>query len=169
MDLHEATVVVTGAARGIGRAVAARMVGRGRGTILNMASSGGVGDPHPYSTSYACSKTALVRLTEGLAKELEPHGVKVFAVGPPAILTEMTKFIMNDPGGKQWRPGFEELFTEGRDHPPELVADLVLELLSGRADALSGRFFLATSDFDQIVGHADTIVRDDRMTLRMRW
>ena len=150
------------------RAAARRMVARRRGTIINMASSGGVGDPHPHSTGYASSKTALVRLTEGLAKELEPHGVRAFAVGPPAILTEMTRFIMRDPGGRKWRPGFERIFEEGRGHPPQLVADLVLKLLSGRADRLSGRFFLATCDFDRVVDRIEAILRDDAMTLRMR-
>jgi len=149
------------------RAAAGAMVERRRGYIINIASSGGVSDPHPYSTSYACSKTALVRLTEGLAKELEPHGVKVFAVGPPAILTEMTKFIMTDPGGRKWRPGFEKGFREGRGHPPDLVADLAVKLVSGRADALTGRFFLATRDFDETVRQTDAILRDDLMTLRI--
>lgn len=150
------------------RAVVARMAGRQRGYVINMASSGGVGDPHPYSTSYACSKTALVRLTEGLAREVQPHGIKVFVVGPPAILTEMTKFIMRDPGGKKWRPGFERIFQEGRAHPPELVADLVLRLVSGRADALTGRFFLATRDFEETIAQTEVILKNDLMTLRMR-
>ncbi|HJN16349.1 MAG TPA: SDR family NAD(P)-dependent oxidoreductase, partial [Armatimonadota bacterium] len=56
------------------RAVAGRMVARSGGYIINIATTGGVNDPHPYSTSYACSKTALVRLTEALAKEAAPHG-----------------------------------------------------------------------------------------------
>lgn len=149
------------------RAAARRMVERGRGYIINVASSGGVGDAHPYCTSYACSKTALVRLTEGLARELAEHGVKVFAVGPPAILTEMTKFIMTDAGGRTWRPGFGRIFDEGRDHPPELVADLAVRLVSGRADKLSGRFFLATRDFDETVRRADEIVEKDLMALRI--
>ncbi len=150
------------------RAVAKRMVPRGRGYIINVASSGGVGDAHPYSTSYAASKTAQVRLTEGLAKELEPHGVKAFVIGPPAILTEMTRFIMDDPGGRAWRPGFGRIFDEGRDYPPELVADFILKLLSGRADALTGRFFLVTADFERIVAQADRILAEDLLTLRMR-
>jgi len=150
------------------RAVVARMVPRQRGYVICMASSGGVGDPHPYSTSYASSKTALVRFAEGLAREVQLHGIKVFTVGPPAILTEMTKFIMEDAGGRKWRPGFEKIFEQGRGHPPELVADLVLKLVSGRADALTGRFFLATRNFDEIVAETEAILRNDLMTLRMQ-
>jgi len=150
------------------RAVVRRMVERKRGYVINVVSSGGVGDPHPYSTSYASSKAGLMRLTEGLAAEVADHGVKVFAVAPPAILTEMTKFIMDDTGGRRWRPGFGRIFEEGRDHPPELVADLCVKLVSGRADRLTGRYFPATRDFDEIIEETDTILADDRMTLRIR-
>lgn len=150
------------------RAVVKGMVGRGRGYVINVVSSGGVGDPHPYSTSYASSKAGLMRLTEGLAREVEPHGVKVFALAPPAVLTDMTRFIMTDSAGRRWRPGFKKIFEEGRDAPPELVANLAVELTSGRADALSGRYFLATRDLEEIVGRADVILRDDLLTLRIR-
>ena len=150
------------------RAAVKRMVERKRGYVINMASSGGVGDPHPHCTSYASSKAGLVRLTEGLAKEAEPHGIKVFAIGPPAILTDMTRFILDDPAGQRWRPGFADIFSEGRDHPPQLVADLCLNLVSGRADALTGRFFLATRDFDDTIAQTDAIVAADRLALRLR-
>jgi NAD(P)-dependent dehydrogenase (short-subunit alcohol dehydrogenase family) len=149
-------------------AVVGQMMARKRGYVINIVSSGGVGDPHPYSTSYASSKAGLMRLTEGLAAEVAAHGIAVFAVAPPAILTEMTRFIMNDPGGQKWRPTFRTLFERGRDHPPELVADLVIELLSGRADRLSGRYILATEDLEALISQADQIVEQDRWTLRIR-
>lgn len=150
------------------RAVVKGMVERKKGYVINIASSGGVGDPHPYSTSYASSKTGLVRLTEGLAKEVQEHGVKVFAVGPPTVLTEMTRFIMNDPGGKRWRPGFGRIFEEGRGHLPEVVADFILELVSGKADRLTGRYFLPHQALDEIIERTDEIISKDLLTLRMR-
>jgi NAD(P)-dependent dehydrogenase (short-subunit alcohol dehydrogenase family) len=150
------------------RAAVRRMVERRRGYVINMVSSGGVGDPHPYSTSYASSKAGLMRLTEGLAAECKDHGVKVFAVAPPAVDTAMTRFIVEDPGGARWRPEFRKVFEEGGHHPPELVARLCVALVSGRADALSGRYFLATRPFDEIVGQAAAILKHDLMTLRIR-
>lgn len=145
------------------------MVERKRGYVINMVSSGGVLDPHPYSTSYASSKTGLMRLTEGLAKEVEEYGIKVFAVAPPAIFTEMTRFILNDPGGKKWRPNFGNIFEEKKDYPPEIVSDLILKLLSGRADKLSGRYFLPHRDnFEKMVEQADDIIAHDLWTLRIR-
>lgn len=149
------------------RAVIKNMIAKKSGYIINIVSSGGVGDPHPYSTSYACSKTGLMRLTEGLAKEVEEYGIKVFAVAPPAILTEMTKFIMNDPGGKKWRPEFSKIFDEGHDYPPEKVAELIINLLSGKADKLTGRYFGVSQDFDDIIANADEIISKDLLTLRI--
>jgi NAD(P)-dependent dehydrogenase (short-subunit alcohol dehydrogenase family) len=150
------------------RAIVGGMVARQSGYVINVVSSGGVGDPHPYSTSYASSKTGLMRLTEGLAQEVREHGVKVFAVAPPAVLTEMTKFIMNDPGGKKWRPDFDKLFEEGRDSPPQAVAELCVQLVSGRADRLTGRYLLVQRDFEETVGQADEVVAHDLWTLRIR-
>lgn len=144
------------------------MVERGEGYVINIVSTGGLSDPHPHCTSYASSKTGSMRLTEGLAAEVREHGVKVFAVGPPAILTEMTRFILNDEGGKKWRPGFDKFFAEGNDYPPESVADTVAELVSGRADALTGRYFDVRWDLDTLYAEADDILSADRLTLRIR-
>ena len=149
------------------RTVVKGMVARGSGYVVNISTTGGVNDPHPYSTSYACSKTAQLRLTEALAKEAHPHGVKVFAVGPPAILTEMTKFIADDAGGRKWRPGFGAMLEAGRTHPPELVADVVLKLVSGKADRLTGRFFKVTDSFEETVARAEDILANDLLVLRV--
>ena len=144
------------------------MVERGRGCVINVVSSGSVGDPHPYCTSYASSKAGLMRLTEGLAAETCEHGTKVFAVAPPAVLTNMTRFIMDDPGGRKWRPAFRRLLRDGRDTPPERVAETMLVLASGRADQLSGRFIRASDDIDDLIARADEITQGDLLTLRIK-
>lgn len=144
-----------------------RMVERKSGYILNMVSGGGVGDPHPYRTNYATSKAAAMRLTEGLAQEIGPHGVKVFAMAPPAILSEMTKFLMDDPGSKKWNPGFKGFFDRGEDSPIEIVPRLAVNLVSGRADALTGRYFDARMGFDEIMADTEAILEEDKWTLRI--
>lgn len=150
------------------RSVVRTMVPRESGYVVNIVSSGGVGDPHPHSTSYASSKAGLMRMTEGLAKEVGGHGIKVFAVAPPAILTEMTRFIMNDPGGKKWRPGFEHIFEGDRAHPPEMVANFILDLLSGKADKLTGRFLLPHRGLETFLAQEECILANDLLTLRIR-
>ena len=80
----------------------------------------------------------------------------------------MTRFILDDPGGKKWRPGFEQLFEQGQDYPPEAVADLCVKLVSGRADALTGRYLLVSQDLDDILDRVDEILDQDLLTLRIR-
>jgi len=149
------------------RTVARGMVERGRGYILNMVG-GGVNDPHAYTTGYASSKCGVLRLTEGLAREAREHGVKVFAMQPGPVLTAMTRFIMESPEGKKWRPGFKSIFSEGRDLPPEHLAELAVNLVSGEADALTGRYFEANRDFQGIIAQTESILADDSLTLRLR-
>jgi NAD(P)-dependent dehydrogenase (short-subunit alcohol dehydrogenase family) len=151
------------------REAAARMVKRGRGYIINMVSSGGVGDPHAFSTSYASSKAGLMRLTEGLAKEAAPHGVKVFAVAPPAVQSEMTQFLLDDEGSRKWRPEFRQAFADGtRWVPADAVAEMCVQLVSGRADSLTGRYFLVQPGVAAMAAQADRILREDLWTLRIR-
>jgi len=147
------------------RAIVSGMVERGHGYVVNVASGGGVSDAHAYSTSYACSKTAVLRLTEGLAKETEQHGVKVFAIGPPAVRTSMTEFIATDPDARRWRPGFEDSYW----HSPACVTDAILALLSGGLDQLTGRFIRLPVDPDELMAQVERIVEDDLLTLRVRY
>jgi len=144
------------------------MVERKSGYVINMASSGGVSDPHAHMTSYATSKTGIVRLTEGLAKELQDFNVKVFAIGPPAILTDMTRFIMNDEGGQKWRPGFKEIFETGKNTDPDVICRLVVRLVSGDADALSGRFIPGLVDLDATLERIGQVTANDLLLLRIR-
>jgi hypothetical protein len=48
------------------------------------------------------------------------------------------------------------------------VARLVVELATGRADALSGRFLHVLDDLDDLVARADEIARQDAYALRFR-
>jgi NAD(P)-dependent dehydrogenase (short-subunit alcohol dehydrogenase family) len=149
------------------RAVAKRMVKRRHGYILCMVG-GGVSDPHPYSLGYACSKSGVMRLVEGLAAELKDYGVKVFALQPAATRTGMTEHILNSPEGKKWRPLFHKVFDENQDAPPEQLAALAVHLVSGLADPLTGRYFNAQWDFSEVIARTDLILQHDWLTLRIR-
>jgi NAD(P)-dependent dehydrogenase (short-subunit alcohol dehydrogenase family) len=148
------------------RAVLPGMVARGEGRIVNVTSLYGA-RPSPYVTSYACAKAALFRLTEGLAAEAGPHGVKVFAISPGWVRTEMTEALTGSEAGRRWLPEVAALPEESWVGP-ERAAELVAFLASGRGDALSGRYLYALDDPEELVRRAAEIERDDLYVLRLR-
>jgi NAD(P)-dependent dehydrogenase (short-subunit alcohol dehydrogenase family) len=143
------------------------MVARGRGRIVNVASGAGA-RPIAGGTAYCSSKAALFRLTDTLAAETEPHGIRVFALVPGVIRTRMTEWLMDDPDAQSWLPQFKPIFDEGRDDPIERVGQLIVRLASGQADALRGRIVSVRDDFEGLLRDAEAIRRDDRYALRLR-
>ena len=134
------------------------MVARGRGRIINVASGAGAMAMTHFS-SYVCSKTALVRFTECLALETKPHGIAAFVIAPGTVRTAMSEYSLNSPEGQKWLPWFRRIFDEQFDVPAERPAQLVLELASGRADSLSGRFLSIHDDLDELIKNAAEIER----------
>ncbi|MFC1719065.1 SDR family NAD(P)-dependent oxidoreductase [Candidatus Poribacteria bacterium] len=148
------------------QAVVKDMIQNNGGYIINLTT--GMRGPHLYTTGYDTSKTGVVKLTEALAKEAKEYGVKAFAMVPGAVLTDMTKFIMESPEGRKWRPTFKNIFEANRDCPPEFAASMAVELVGGKADALTGRYFDARSDLTKIIDQADEVLEKDRFVLRLR-
>jgi len=71
------------------RAVARPMLKRRAGSIVNMSSVVGV-HGNAGQTNYAASKAGLIGLTKSLAKELGVRGIRVNAIAPGYISTELT-------------------------------------------------------------------------------
>jgi NAD(P)-dependent dehydrogenase (short-subunit alcohol dehydrogenase family) len=126
------------------------MVSRRRGRIINVSSGGGT-MAIPFFSSYVCGKTAVIRFTECLAIETKPYGIAVFSISPGTVRTAMSEYSLNSPEGKKWLPWFKRIFDEGLVVPPERPAELVLELASGRADSLSGRFLSIYDDLGELL------------------
>ena len=85
----------------VGRAVARRMVPRGRGRIINICSvMSEVG--RPGTVAYTASKGALKMLTKGMAVDLAPHGITVNGIGPGYFKTELTAPLAADATFNQW-------------------------------------------------------------------
>lgn len=146
------------------RAVLASMVERGRGRIVNVAS-GTAGRAFPFDTAYACSKAALVRLTDSLAAETRDQGVSVFALSPGNVDTRLNREVRESEAGQRWMGDVWE------NMPPSISAGVaaraVVFLAGGEGDALSGRWLDARQDLAALASRAEAIIADDLYQLRL--
>jgi len=147
-------------------AVLPGMIARKKGRIINVASAAGTVSV-PYLSAYVTSKAALIRFSETLAFEVRPHGISVFAMHPGAVQTPMNEELLAT-AGKQWLPWLEYIFQQAENQTAEPGANLVLFLASGKADSLSGRFFIVPDDPKDLMSRADEIRQKDLYTLRLR-
>ncbi|HXD63608.1 MAG TPA: SDR family oxidoreductase [Solirubrobacteraceae bacterium] len=126
------------------RAVVPGMRERGDGAIVTVASTAGrVGVP--YTSAYTASKHAVVGLTRAVAAELAGSGVRVNAVCPTFVRTDMTDrsiaHIVERTGrsAEQAQAALAAASPLGRLLEPEEVADAIVHLASPAAAAISGQ------------------------------
>ena len=110
------------------------MISQGSGAIVTIASTAGQRGEAGYS-HYAASKGALLAFTKSLAAELAPHGIRVNAVSPGWVLSDMTRHIFDDPVARAsaLRP-----IPLGRPGTPEEIAGPVAFLASDLASFIYG-------------------------------
>ena len=116
----------------ISQAVARLMIKQRSGSIINMASIVGVGG-NAGQANYAASKAGLIGLTRSLAKETGGRGVRVNAVAPGYIDTEMTRGLP-----EAARQAFVGQVAMARPGQPQEVAKVVTFLASDMASYVSG-------------------------------
>ncbi|MFW7415323.1 SDR family NAD(P)-dependent oxidoreductase [Demequina sp. SO4-18] len=116
------------------QSAARHMIDGGGGVIINLASmaakSGGAMESH-----YAASKAAVVALTRAAALEWGPHGIRVNAICPGYVLTEMGASTRTDEQVAAW----SARSPLGRLGAPEDVAGLAAYLASDAASYITGQ------------------------------
>jgi 3-oxoacyl-[acyl-carrier protein] reductase len=106
----------------------------GGGRIVNL-SGGGAASPRPNFSAYAAAKCALVRLTETIAAETAGLGIRVNAVAPGVMDTEMRRDALAS--------GLERA---GAASDPQTAAELILYLASEESAGITGKLISAVWD-----------------------
>ena len=105
------------------QAVYPAMVARGRGCIINVASQ--LAFKGGKQRRLSAAKAGIVGFTRALAYEAAPKGVRVNAIAPGPIETDLTRSA-----GEEWRAAFKARLPVGRFGEPEEIAATAL-LLAG--------------------------------------
>lgn len=128
------SVNVTAAFR-LCRAAIPVMAMNGGGAIVNIASQWGL---HPAAdhVAYNASKAAMISLTQSIARDHGPEGIRANAVCPGEVLTPMVQQKLHDTGTTEAQ--LAEAIPVGRLGRPKDIADLVVYLLDDRAGYING-------------------------------
>jgi NAD(P)-dependent dehydrogenase (short-subunit alcohol dehydrogenase family) len=136
------------------RAALTEMVKHGAGVIVNVASVNAFFQPDGATIDYGAAKAALVNLTKTLAQEFGPRGIRVNAVSPGPVATDLwlgengvaatvakATGVDADAARKTIVAGIGG-FATGRFTTPEEVATLITMLASDRTANVTGANYI---------------------------
>ena len=150
------------------REVLPAMLSQDQGKIINLSGGGGM-FAWGQMSAYCSSKAAVVRLTEGLALELEGTNVQVNALGPGSINTKMWE-EMRDSAKEAGAADIYEVgqrVTSGGGASIDQVAELAVFLASDDSGKLSGRLVHSLlDDFSNLPPRIPEIMASDAFLLR---
>jgi len=115
----------------------------GKGAIVNIASISGL-RASTLRVAYGTSKAALLHLTRQLAVELGDVGIRVNAICPGPVETEMAKLVHS----VAIRSDYHDAIPLGRYGTPEEMASTVGFLCSDDASFVNGQFLAVDGGFD---------------------
>ena len=116
------------------QAVAAAMIARKSGAIINIVSIAGHSGGGPGATAYAVAKGGLSTFTKAAAKELAPHGIRVNAVAPGVIDTPFHDRFSTP----ELMQNFVRMIPAGRVGTPAECAEAIVFLASDASSFVLG-------------------------------
>ncbi|WP_349007395.1 glucose 1-dehydrogenase [Mesorhizobium sp. CN2-181] len=120
------------------------MAAQGGGSIVVNASVSGVRNPNPGFSIYSASKAAVISLVRSAAMECAPRGVRVNAVAPGRVVTDMMIAAVGGVSGLDAVAAGLPLRRMGR---PEEVAEAAVWLASDRSAYVVGHVLAADGGF----------------------
>ncbi len=121
-----------------------QMLKNGGGAIVNCASAAGL-IGFPGVPIYVASKHAVLGLTKSVALEYAKSGIRINAVSPAAIETDMVdRFVGKEGDARQQLAAMHPVGRMGR---PEEIADAVIYLCSDRASFITGQSLTVDGGF----------------------
>jgi 3-oxoacyl-[acyl-carrier protein] reductase len=137
------------------------------GAIVNV-SGGGAASPRPNFSAYGTTKAALVRFTETLAQEAAELGIRVNAIAPGVMLTDMLEEVLRagpESAGQDYHFVREQQQKGGQ--PLENAAALACFLASQESEGITGCLISAAWDpWRALPAHAADLRTSDIYTLR---
>jgi NAD(P)-dependent dehydrogenase (short-subunit alcohol dehydrogenase family) len=124
----------------VSRAVLPHMIARRTGSIVNLASWAGK-TGNAYFAGYSASKFAVIGLTQALAREMAPHGIRVNAICPGIVVDTAMRTALE---AQQRRYGLpetqerEKSIPLGRVSVPDDVARIAAFLASDESSYMTG-------------------------------
>lgn len=120
------------------------MLSRGGGSIVVNASVSGVRNPNPGFSIYSASKAAAISLMRSAAMECAPHGLRINAVAPGRVITDMMMAALPGVGGAEAVAAGLPLRRMGQ---PEEVAEAAVWLASDQCAYIVGHVLAADGGF----------------------
>jgi len=121
------------------------MLARGGGALVHVSSIAAV-CPTPLTGSYSVGKAGVSMLSQLLAVEWGPRGVRSNAVLPGFVVTALVKTVWDKPGVREQR---SRLVPSRRAGEPEDLAQTILFLASERAAYVNGAEILVDGAFSK--------------------
>ena len=131
-------VMLTGAWR-CTRTVLPEMIGRGRGAVLNISSLYGY-RPAPERLAYCVAKAGIKALTEALAMEFAPKGLRINGIAPGYAKTDLVAALVAR--GRLDEEALKRRTPSGRIASVNDIAKLALFLLSDQSAHINGQVVL---------------------------